>query len=149
MEYASIEREIYVDATPDVVFEVISKPEHLREWWPDDAALDSSGVGELVFGTDAEAAHVPLKVIDSAPPRVFSFRWCYDPAVEPSTSNSFLVSFELTPSGTGTSLRMTETGFREQGFTEAVVEESYLDHVNGWDMYIPRLGTYAGGLVTS
>lgn len=152
MEYASIEREIFIDATPDVVFEVVSRPEHLREWWPDEASLDPSvgGVGELVFGTDAgTAAHVPVTVVASAPPRVFSFRWAYDPAVVPDTSNSFLVTFELLPSGGGTTLRMTETGFREQGFTDAVVAETYLDHASGWDMFIPRLGVYAGGLVTS
>ena len=31
MEYGSIEREIYVDASPEVVYEVISKPEHMRD----------------------------------------------------------------------------------------------------------------------
>ena len=33
MEYASIEREIHIDAPPEVVSEVISRPEHIREWW--------------------------------------------------------------------------------------------------------------------
>ena len=150
MEYASIEREIYIDAAPEVVFEVVSQAEHLRQWWPDEASLDPStgGVGELVFGTGPEAAHVPVTVVDSAPPRVFSFRWAYDPAVVPDTSNSFLVTFELLPSGSGTTLRMTETGFREQGWSEAKIVEAYLDHSNGWDTYVPKLGDYAGSLVT-
>ncbi|HET9422181.1 MAG TPA: SRPBCC family protein, partial [Nocardioides sp.] len=39
MEYGSIEREISIDATPEVVYEVISAPEHMREWWPDEAEL--------------------------------------------------------------------------------------------------------------
>ena len=29
MEYGSIEREIHVDASPEVVFEVVSRPEHI------------------------------------------------------------------------------------------------------------------------
>lgn len=33
MEFASIEREIHVEAPPETVFEVISRPEHVREWW--------------------------------------------------------------------------------------------------------------------
>ena len=37
MEFGSIEREIHVEASPEVVFEVVSQPEHLKEWWPDDA----------------------------------------------------------------------------------------------------------------
>ena len=28
MEFATIEREIYVEASPEVVFEVVSSPEH-------------------------------------------------------------------------------------------------------------------------
>ena len=47
MEYGSIELEIHVEASPEVVFEVISSPEHLQEWWPDEAVLvltcDGSG----------------------------------------------------------------------------------------------------------
>jgi uncharacterized protein YndB with AHSA1/START domain len=39
-ERCSIEREIHVDASPGVVYEVVSRPEHLRGWWPDDADLE-------------------------------------------------------------------------------------------------------------
>ena len=35
MEYGSIEREIHVDASPEVVFEVVSRPEHIAQWWTD------------------------------------------------------------------------------------------------------------------
>ena len=37
MEFGTIEREIYVEASPEIVFEVVSSPDHLKEWWPDDA----------------------------------------------------------------------------------------------------------------
>jgi uncharacterized protein YndB with AHSA1/START domain len=39
MEYDSIEREIHVDASPEVVFEVVSRPEHISQWWADDADI--------------------------------------------------------------------------------------------------------------
>ena len=45
MEYGSIEREIHVEASPEVVFEVISSPEHLSEWWPDEAHLEPTAGG--------------------------------------------------------------------------------------------------------
>ena len=79
MEYGSIEREIYVDASPEVVYEVISKPEHMREWWPDDARFEpaAGSTGELSWrnaetgetttivhvhrrGRPAEALRVPV-----------------------------------------------------------------------------------------
>ena len=34
MELGTIEREIYIGAPPEIVFAVVSQPEHLREWWP-------------------------------------------------------------------------------------------------------------------
>ena len=43
VETGTITREIHIDATPDVVYEVVSRPEHLREWWPDEAELGSFG----------------------------------------------------------------------------------------------------------
>ncbi len=54
-----------------------------------------------------------------------------------------LVTFELSPSGGGTMLRLTETGFRERGWEIAVLEEAYQDHVNGWDFYLPRIAELA------
>jgi uncharacterized protein YndB with AHSA1/START domain len=153
MEYGSIEREIYVEASPEVVFEVISRPEHLREWWPDDASLDSApgGVGELVWSGDGAgpAVKVPMTVVEAAAPRRFSFRWAYDPSVDPGPSNSFLVTFELVPSGAGTTIRLTETGFREQGWEIAVLEETYRDHATSWDRFVPQLGEYVARLVSA
>jgi len=153
MEYGSIERELYVEASPEIVFEVISRPEHLREWWPEDATLDPvpGGTGELVFrGGDPEVATaVPMTVLEVVPPRRFAFRWAYDPGATASGSNSFLVTFELVPSGTGTTVRLTETGFREQGWDIAVLQAAYQDHVQGWDYFLPRLRDYAADLVSA
>ena len=40
MEYGKIEREIEIHASPATVFEVITSPEHLKEWWPDEAVIE-------------------------------------------------------------------------------------------------------------
>jgi uncharacterized protein YndB with AHSA1/START domain len=154
MEHGSIEREIYVDASPEVVFEVVSRPEHLREWWPDDAALDDpapGGTGELTFGGHGgeSAVVVPMTVVESVPPRLFSFRWAYDPSLAPDQSNSFLVTLELAPSGSGTTLRLTETGFREQGWEVAVLEAAYQDHAQSWERFLPQLAEYAARVVSA
>jgi uncharacterized protein YndB with AHSA1/START domain len=150
MEYGSIERELRIDATPEVVYEVISSPEHLREWWPDHAELDPvpGATGVITFGDPAspDAKIESLTVVEADSPRRFAFRWVYDedPATE---TNSFLVTFDLIPFGDGTLLRFKETGFRERGWEAAVLEEAYLDHVRGWDLFLPRLVTYANRLV--
>ncbi|KUN89034.1 polyketide cyclase [Streptomyces bungoensis] len=153
MEYGSIEREIHIDATPEVVYEVVSRPEHLREWWPDEAEFEPvpGATGVISFGDRATpgAQVVPLTVIEAEPPRRFSFRWVYDKDAAAAPADSLLVTFELIPSGAGTLLRFTETGFREKGWEAAVLEEQYRQHVTGWDHFLPRLVAYVARVVSA
>jgi uncharacterized protein YndB with AHSA1/START domain len=149
MEYASIEREIYIEAAPDVVFQVVSDPGHVKRWWPDDAEYDvvPGAEGRIVFGDCAHGGTAEqLTVVDVRPPRSFSFRWTYPAGESAAESNSLLVTFELTPKGDGTLLRMTESGFRERGWSAAVLEQCYDEHVTGWDFFLPRLESYAATL---
>jgi uncharacterized protein YndB with AHSA1/START domain len=146
MEFGTIEREIYVEAAPEIVFDVVSSPEHLRQWWPDEAHFDPApgATGEIVFGVPDEGGKVvPFTVIAAKPPRTFSFRWTQPAGEVPVEGNSLLVTFELTPSDGGSLLRMTETGFREMGWEAALLEETYQDHNTGWDYFLPRLPPYA------
>jgi len=146
MEFGTIEREIYVDATPEVVFEVVSSPSHLQEWWPDEAHYEPvpGSKGDIVFGQHgAGAAVVAFTVIDVRPPETFSFRWTHPADEEAVPGNSLLVTFDLTPSGAGTLLKMTESGFREMGWEIALLEQQYNEHISGWDFYLPRLVSYA------
>ena len=149
MEHGSIERELRIDAAPAVVFDVVSNPEHVKQWWPDDAQYDPTpgAAGEIVFTMPSgERAPVGFQVVDAVPHRLFSFRWTQPPGEPARPGNSFLVTFELTPSGTGTLLRMTETGFREQGWDEAKIAAEHADHVAGWDHFLPRLPDYVARL---
>ena len=150
MEFGTIEREIYVEASPEVVFEVVSSPDHLQQWWPDEAHYERvpGSTGEIVFGDGPGRAVVQFTVVDAQPPRTFSFRWT-QPVGEPAVSgNSLLVTFDLTPSGGGTLLKMTETGFREMGWDIALLEQQYNDHITGWDFYVPRLAAYLSSLTS-
>jgi len=149
VEFGTIEREIYIDASPEVVFEVVSSPEHVRRWWPDEARYEPvpGSTGEIVFGGgDADATAVQFTVVEARPPRTFSFRWTQPPGDPAAAGNSLLVTFELTASGGGTLLRMTESGFREMGWEIAVLEQQYREHVTGWDFYLPRLVSYVATL---
>jgi uncharacterized protein YndB with AHSA1/START domain len=149
MEFGSIEREIHIEASPEVVFEVVSSPDHLKQWWPDDAWYDPTpgSAGEIVFGDrDAGGAVVAFTVVEAAPPRTFSFRWTHSADEVAAAGNSLLVTFDLTPSAGGTLLRMTESGFREMGWEVAVLEQQYQEHVTGWDFYLPRLAPYVATL---
>jgi uncharacterized protein YndB with AHSA1/START domain len=146
MEFGTIEREIHIDASPEVVFDVVSSPEHVREWWPDEAEYPAvpGGSGRIGFGDFSEGGTwVQFQVVDAVPSRLFSFRWTHEEGQNAATGNSFLVVFELEPAGNGTRLRMTESGFRERGWDEAKVAAEYADHITGWAHFLPRLPVYA------
>lgn len=151
MEFGTIEREIYVDASPEIVFQVVSSPEHIKGWWPDDAAYElvPGATGEIAFGAVGPDRKVEtFTVIDVQPPRSFTFRWIHPADQAAAEGNSLLVTFSLTPSGEGTVVKMTETGFREMGWEAAVLEESFRDHENGWNYFMPRLAPYVATLVS-
>ena len=147
MEFGSIERETYVEAPPETVFDVVSSPDHIRDWWSAETDVEPviGGTGELTWRDEASGRVdvVPSTVVDVQPPHRFAFRWTHEAGAVATETNSMLVTFELSPSGTGTRLRLTETGFRERGWEIAVLEETYQDHVQGWDFYLPRIAEVA------
>jgi uncharacterized protein YndB with AHSA1/START domain len=150
-EVGTIARELYIEAAPETVFDVVSRPEHVAQWWPDTASYDVAvgASGEITFGDpETDGARVALTVLEVDPPRTFTFRWTHETGSEPSADNSLLVTIELTASGSGTVLRLVETGFRERGWDQATTEATFREHVSGWDHFLPRLVAYAAGLAT-
>ena len=76
-----IEREIVIDAPVEVVWSVVTEPEHISRWFSDSADLDLRPGGRAVlhwndFGT------VQGRVERVEPPHFFSFRWAVDPGRE-------------------------------------------------------------------
>jgi uncharacterized protein YndB with AHSA1/START domain len=146
MEHGMIERQIHIDATPEVAFDVVSSPVHLRAWWPDEAeyATAPGSTGRIGFdqGNDIMAWQ-QFTVVEAIPHRLFSFRWTHPEGAIAAPGNSFLVTFELEPADGGTLLRLTETGFRERGWDDAKVAAEHADHQAGWSHFLPRLSPYA------
>ena len=153
MEYGRIEREFRIDASPEVVYEVISSPAHIREWWHAEAVLEPvpGAIGELGWGDKATALAevVSITVVEAKRPRLFSFRWVYPDGEVATAANSLLVTFELVPSGSGTAVRLTEVGFREMGWEAAVLEEHYNEHSVGWDTHFSSLRDYLRQMVSA
>ena len=146
-ELGKIERSIEIDASRETVYEVITSPMHLREWWPDEALFEAKpgATGHLVFGDRASGeANIPnITIVALDPPRRFTFRWVYPDDEVASEANSLYVVFELDDLGGRTLLRMTETGFREKGWEVAMLEEQFRLHQVGWDHHLARLAAYA------
>lgn len=94
MELGTIHREVYVEASPEIVVEVVSSPDHLAQRWPDDARFEPApgSAGEIVFDGTA----VPFTVVDVRPPRSFSFRWTHPADEVAAEGNSRLEPYVAT-----------------------------------------------------
>lgn len=143
-----IEQTMVIDASIETVYEVVSRPEHVARWWPDRAEFQpvAGAVGHITFGEHDEAAVVEqLTVIEATPPTRFAFRWRH-PAGTPATeANSLLVVFDLERDGPRTRLTLTETGHERLDLpTDGGTLRD--QHVSGWELFLPRLVTYAASV---
>lgn len=143
MEYGDFERELHIDASPEVVFEVLSSPEHMRDWWEAESEF-APATGEVrrltwTNGETGEVQSAPFTIVQSEPPRLFAFRWTHEEGETAGPGNSLLTTFELTPTGNGTTLKVRESGYRERGWEAAVLEAHYKNHQSGWNYFLPRL----------
>jgi uncharacterized protein YndB with AHSA1/START domain len=145
VEFSSIRREVFIEAPPDIVFDVISEPEQVVGWFSDEARFEptAGSTGELVFHDRGRGGRTySLTVVDVQRPHRFSFRWCHPVNETATAANSLLVTFDLAPSGDGTLLRMTETGFGERAWDTADRDWYFEDHTRGWDLFLPNLVPY-------
>ena len=146
-----VEREILIDAPPDIVWSVITEAEHIGRWFSDSAAVDLRPGGELLLTWDEHGA-VYWRVERIDPPHFVSFRWLR-PAPSDSggdelrEDNSTLVEFSLDPDGEVTRLRVVESGFAELAGSEEENAKDAEEHRHGWELELDELRGYVSALV--
>jgi uncharacterized protein YndB with AHSA1/START domain len=141
-----IEREIDIDAPIDVVWTVITEPEHINSWFTDSAELDLRPGGEGHFAWDVKGTSrkkVNLRVERLEPPHFFSFRWDYPDGTQPDETNAPLVEFSLEAQGGSTRLRLVESGLENVARSAEEKETYFADHTSGWTQFAERLREYA------
>jgi len=142
-----IERDILVDAPVEVVWSVITEPQHITAWFADAVELDpgEGGAGTLTWmhtGADSDVS-VALRVERFERPRFFSFRWNFPPGQDPTDHNAPLVEFTLSPEGNQTRLRLVESGIRTLDRPDDEKSSYADDHSHGWDSILAKLVEYA------
>ncbi|HKA26698.1 MAG TPA: SRPBCC domain-containing protein [Gaiellaceae bacterium] len=142
-----IEREIEIDAPVDVVWTVITEPEHINGWFTDTAEIEVREGAKGRLGWTEKARHretfVNLKIERVEPPSLLAFRWNYPDDAEPSPSNAPLVEFTLEPRGDGTHLRIVESGLESVDRSDEAKESYFDEHSSGWSVIVERLRAYA------
>ena len=129
------ERTLTIDASPETVWEFLVDPEKLMRWKGINADLDTTPGGifrcEVIPGHVARGEYVE---IDKPNRLVFTWGWDGNEGVPPGSST---IEIELAAEGDGTNLRFVH---KDLPSAEAVAS-----HAHGWDHYLPRLETAAGG----
>jgi uncharacterized protein YndB with AHSA1/START domain len=146
----SVEREILIEASAEVVWGVITEPEQISRWFSDDADFErrAGADGTLTWKPGGRGGEkevdliVPIRVVDAEPFRRFSFRWNHPEGVGADQSNSALVEFSLVEEAGGTRLKVVESGIDlvthdEQGNARYVEE-----HEHGWGRHLGELRDY-------
>src|ERR1700704_3273763 len=107
-----IERVIAVDAPIDIVWTVITEPEHINSWFTDSAELDLRPGGAGRFAWDVKGTSrkdVNPRGERSELPHFFPFRWDSPDGDDPTETNAPLVEFSLEAQGGLTRLRLVES----------------------------------------
>jgi len=129
-----VERDIA--APPELVFAMFTDPGLLVRWLGDTAELDPvpGGVFRFTLG-DQDTCVGQYVALD--PPHRLVFTWGWKRAeVIPVAAGTTQVTVELTPTPTGTRLRLTHRGLDG--------DEAAL-HEHGWDRFLTRLAAVADG----
>jgi uncharacterized protein YndB with AHSA1/START domain len=146
----SVEREILIEASPEVVWGVITEPEQINRWFSDDAEVEgrAGADGALTWrpGGRGGAKHsdtiVPIRVVEAEPFRHFSFRWNHPAGAGPDESNSALVEFSLIAEADGTRLRVLESGITAVTHDEQGQARYLEEHERGWEKHLGELLDY-------
>ncbi|MGH9142798.1 MAG: SRPBCC family protein [Vicinamibacterales bacterium] len=142
-----IDRTIDVNAPLDRVWRVLTTTADLSAWFKVSIEGDIAA-GAEVWMTSLYPGHEGqrflVRITEMTPPRRFAWQWhpgAVDPAVDYSREPWTTVTFILEPSGAGTRLSMSETGFNEISLARRA--KVFKDNTQGWGEVMVWIQTYA------
>jgi len=132
----TIERTIYIDAPVERVWTIVTEPEHLGQWFGDAGA---SRTGDTITMAWKEHGEAELRIVREEPPNVFAYRWdANDPGI-----GDTLVEFTFEPEGSGTRLKVIESGWGDLRTAAERQSELRDGNVGGWKHELGDLERYA------
>jgi uncharacterized protein YndB with AHSA1/START domain len=146
-DMSRIDRTIEVQAPPDRVWRVLTTAADLSTWF------HMTVEGEIAAGAEVwmttrypghEGHRFAVRITEMTPPRRFVWQWhpgAVDPNVDYTREPWTTVTFTLEPSGNGTRLSVSETGFNEISLERRA--KVYQDNTQGWTQVIVWIQQYA------
>ena len=113
----------------DVVWKVLTTPELIERWL---MRNDFAPVVGYRFTLSGDWGSVECDVLAVEPGKTLTYTWNH-PHADPAFDLRSVVSFTLTPTGSGTLLRMEQTGFRPNQ------KQAYGGAHAGWKQFFDKL----------
>jgi len=127
----SIEKELFIKATPERVFRALTEKEELERWFLRKAEVDLRPGGAIRFEWKPGVFNIG-KILVLEPPHRLSYTW------EVQTPDVTTVTFELTAENGGTLLRIIDAGFRKGEDWD----HYYDQRKNGWGIQFANLNAW-------
>jgi uncharacterized protein YndB with AHSA1/START domain len=133
-----VERTMELAHPPEKVWAALTTGEGLGAWFGEEATIDlrPGGAARMRW---ADGATVDMRVERVEEPTVFGFTWQVDELPEDDPRRTY-VEFTLEPIGSGTRLRVVETGFAQ--LSEDLYRKAFDGHIDGWARELGELADY-------
>ena len=139
-----IKKTIIIEASPEVVFKLITDPQELTNWFPDQAILEPRGGGKMKFSfykdpnnKQRDMDYFPEgTIIEFIQDKKITYTWVHPNIPDfPKTT----VTWELEGiENNKTRLYLVHTGFNEKSSEKKMRE----DHDAGWSYFLNELEKY-------
>ena len=135
-----IERDTLIDAPVDVVWDVVTRPEHIKRWFSPEVELELEQGRDATFAFPEHGHTIQARVVRVEKPHVFAWRWVHTSATNPTELDSTLVEFTLTEEGGSTRLTVVESGFSGVEWPpERDAAAVRAAHIEGWERHLGQL----------
>jgi uncharacterized protein YndB with AHSA1/START domain len=124
----SLEKELFINATPQRVFQALTEPAELERWFVQKAEVDLRTGGAIRFEWAPDAVEIGT-ILELDPPHRLSYSW---EALEPSATT---ITFALTAENEGTRLHLLHTGIGEGEDWDRY----YTSITSGWSAHLNNL----------
>jgi uncharacterized protein YndB with AHSA1/START domain len=124
-----------IKASPETVFRFFTDPERWLRWQGVTAELEPRPGGRFRMDVRGDG-HASGQFLEVVPARRVVFTWGWEMEGNPVPPGSSTVEVDLWPDGDGTVVRLTHRGLPADAFAT---------HQAGWEHYLDRLATTAGG----
>jgi uncharacterized protein YndB with AHSA1/START domain len=134
-ERVPVEREVRIDAPPEVIFKFFVDPEQMIRWKGVEATLDPRPGG--IYRVNVTGADIVRgEYVEVSPNERVVFTWGWEGEGNPVPSGSSTVEITLVPDGATTLVRL-----RHHGLPGGPEDR----HAVGWEHYLARLAAAAAG----